>query len=59
MNTYCLHDIIHSFNPLPDNKNLDRSKLKACADNKMNANLKFKFVLGRVENISGKIQNTD
>ena len=44
-------------NPLP-NKILDRSKLKAFADDKTNVNEKFKFCLGRVENNVGKEENT-
>ena len=44
-------------NSLPHNKILDRSKLKAFADDKLNATEKLKFVLGRVENIVGKGEN--
>ena len=33
-------------------------KLKAFADDKINVNQKLKFVLGRVENIVGKGENT-
>ena len=43
-------------NPFPNNKNLDWSKLKAIADDKLNAIEKLKFVLGWVENIVGKDQ---
>ena len=39
------------FNSLPDNKVFDWSKLKAFADDKINVNEKFKFGLGREENI--------
>ena len=45
------------FNSLPHNKILDWSKLKAFADDKLNATEKLKFVLGRVENIVGKGEN--
>ena len=44
-------------NSLPHNKILDWSKLKAFADDKLNATEKLKFVLGRVENIVGKGEN--
>ena len=46
-----------SFKSLPHNKFLDWSKLKAFADDKLNATEKLKFVLGRVENIVGKGEN--
>ena len=42
------------FNPVPNNKFLDWSKLKAFADNKINVTQKLKFDLGRVENVLGK-----
>ena len=38
--------------PFPNSKILDWSKFKAFADYKINMTEKFKFVLGRVENIS-------
>ena len=38
-----------SINFLPNNKILDRSKLKAFADNKLNLGEKLKFVVGRVD----------
>ena len=41
-------------NPLPNNKILDRSKLKALAEDKINVTEKLKFVLGRVENMVEK-----
>ena len=41
-------------NSLPYDKNMDWSKLKAFADDKLNATEKSKFVLGCVENIVGK-----
>ena len=37
---------------------LNWSKLKAFADDKINVREKFKFVLGRLENITGKGENT-
>ena len=46
-----------SFNSLPNNKILDRSQLKAFADNKINVTKTLKFVLGRVEKIVGKGEN--
>ena len=39
---------------LPNDKNLDRSKLKAFADDKINMSEKLKFVLGMVENVVEK-----
>ena len=36
---------------------LDQSKLKAFADDKINVTEKIEFVLGRVENIVGKVEN--
>ena len=43
---------ILTFNPLPDDKILDWSKLKALAyDKKKNVTKKLKFVLGMVENM--------
>ena len=46
-----------AFNPLPNDKMFDWSKLKAFADDKTNVTEKLKFVLGRVENIVGKGEN--
>ena len=46
-----------SFNPLPNDKFLNWSKLKAFADYKINVNQKLKFDLGRIENIVGKGEN--
>ena len=46
-----------AINSLPNNKILDRFKLKAFADNKINATEIWKFVLGRAENIVGKGEN--
>ena len=42
---------------IPNEKNLNCSKLKAFADDKINMTEKLKFVLGRVENIVGKGEN--
>ena len=42
---------------LPNDKNLDLSKLKAFADDKINVTHKLKFAVGRVENIVGKGEN--
>ena len=44
-------------NSLQNGKILDQSKLKECADDKINATEKLKFVLGRVDNIVGKGEN--
>ena len=46
-------------NSLPNDKILDMSKLKAFADDKINATQKFIFVLRRVENIVGKGENAN
>ena len=45
------------FNPLPNDKILDLSKLKAFADDKINVTQKFNFVFERIENIVGKGEN--
>ena len=45
------------FNPLPNDKILDWSKLKAVAEDNINASEKLKFVFGWVENIVGKGEN--
>ena len=44
-------------NSLPNDKFLNRSKLKAFADDKINVTEILKFVLGRVENNAGKGEN--
>ena len=44
-------------NSLPNDNNLDRSKLKAFADDKINMTKQLKFVLGRVENIVEQGEN--
>ena len=44
-------------NSLPNDKIMDRSKLKTFADNKLKATENLKFVLERVENIVGKGEN--
>ena len=48
--------MITVFNSLPDDKVLDRPKLKAFADDKSNVAEKLKFVFGMIENIVGKRQ---
>ena len=45
------------FNSLPNNKILDLSKLKAFADDKINAAQKLKICYGTIENILGKGEN--
>ena len=45
------------FNPLPNDKIQDLSKLKEFADDKINVPERLKVVLGRVENILGKGEN--
>ena len=42
---------------LPNDKLFDWFRLKAFADDNINLNEKFKFRLGRVENIVGKREN--
>ena len=44
-------------NPLPDDKILDQTKLKAFADNKLNVTKVIISVFDRVENIVGKRRN--
>ena len=44
-------------NSLPSDKIFDWSKLKAFVDDTINVNEKFKFGLGKVENIVGKGEN--
>ena len=44
-------------NSVPNDKFLDWSKLKAFADNKINATLRQKLLLGWVDNIVGKGEN--
>ena len=46
-----------SVNSLTNDKILDRFKLKAFSDNKINVNEKVKFGLGRVEKFVGKGEN--
>ena len=46
-----------TFNSLPNDNMLDKSKLKGFASDKINVTVKSKFVLGRVENIVGKGEN--
>ena len=47
----------NSFNPFPNDKFLDWSKLKAFVDDKIDVTENLKSVLGRVENIVGKGTN--
>ena len=49
--------IYHYLNPLPNNKFIDWSKLKALADSRINVTEKVQFDLGMVENIMGKGEN--
>ena len=46
-------------NSLPNEKILVWTKLKAFAEDKINLNEKLKLVLGRAENIVGKVENAD
>ena len=48
----------NNLNSLPNDKALDQSNWKAFADDKVNVTEKLKFVLGRVETIVGKVENT-
>ena len=45
------------FNPLPNDKILDLSKLRAFADEKLKVIQVAKLVLGKTENIVGKEEN--
>ena len=45
------------FHPLPDDKILAQSELRAFADDKINVTPKLKLVSGRVENILGNGEN--
>ena len=45
------------FNPLPNNKILDHSKLKAFADDKFKVIQMLKILLNNIENIVGKEEN--
>ena len=51
-------DVWYTFNPLLNHKVLDWSKLKELAEDKINVTEKLKFVLGTVESIVGKGENT-
>ena len=46
--------MVNSPNPLPNDKILDLSKLKAVVYNKIKVTEKLKMILGRTENIVGK-----
>ena len=47
----------NNFNPSLNDKITDWSKLKASADDNINVNEKFQFILGKVENIVGNGEN--
>ena len=47
-------NIFYPYNPLPDDKTLAISNLKALADDESNGTLNYLFVSHRVENILGK-----
>ena len=49
--------VFYTFNSLPNDKILDRFKLKAFVDYKLNVNEKLYFGLERVQNIVGKGEN--
>ena len=52
-----LSSVLLMLNPLPNNKILDQSKLKAIADEKLKVIQLAKFVLDKTENIVGKEEN--
>ena len=52
-----LRNTSHSINPLPNDKILLQSKLKAFADNKLKVIQLAKFVMDKIENIVGKEEN--
>ena len=47
------------FNPLPNDKILDWSILKAFADNNITVTQNFRFALEKLENFVGKGENAD
>ena len=49
---------VYFFNSLPNDNILDWSKLRKFADDKLSFVEKLKLVLGRVENIVGRGENT-
>ena len=52
--------MIHSlFNTLPNDRILDKSEIKAFADDIINLIEKIKTIFGRVKNIVGKGENAD
>ena len=53
-----IHDMSSSINSLPNNKILDVTKLKAFADDKINAAQMMISVCDRVESIVGKGENS-
>ena len=46
--------LLKNCNSVPNDKILDRSKVKAFADDKLTVTKELKFVLGKEENIVGK-----
>ena len=56
-NTSLVQEIRETINPLPNDKILDRSKLKAFPDDKINVTKHLKFGMGWVENIVGNGEN--
>ena len=50
-------ETMYFFNSLPNDKNLDQSKFKDLANDKVNVTQKLNFILGRVENIVVKREN--
>ena len=56
MHANCLLSRV-SLNSLPNEKILDWSKLKTCAEDKFNMTENLKFVFLRLENILGKAEN--
>ena len=54
--SYWLEDLLslYSFNPFPHDKNLDQTKLKAFAEDKLNVTKMIVSMFDRIENIVGK-----
>ena len=50
-------NLISLFNPLPNDRILDLSKLKAFAEDNLIVNQILKFAIGRLENIVGTREN--
>ena len=51
--------VLYPFNPLPNEKVLDVSKLKAFADDKLFVAKMIVFLFDTVENSAGKAENVD